>query len=212
MSLCSCIVSDSVGREEALDLEPPRLAVVEQPAPRVLQGRIGGGEVGDEVLVGVVEEQVVVDELVARDDAEEVDEALGGGADDGAHVVAADVGFEDGEVDVGVGVGGVVEAAARHGVGGAPEAEDAVDVEEVGEEGAVLVPALAGAGGPQHGGQLGERRVHLLLLTAQEGARRVQRGGEVRRRRHNTWLARCGSERSERVIDRVKWRLASCAR
>ena len=96
-----------------------------------------------------------MDELVARDDAEEVDEALGGGADDGAHVVAADVGFEDGEVDVGVGVGGVVEAAARDGVGGAPEAEDAVDVEEVGEEGAVLARQQR----LRHGRQRSERIV-----------------------------------------------------
>ena len=65
-----------------------------------------------ELGVGVAEVEVVVHERVARDDAEDVHEPLGGGADDGADAGAADVGLEDGEVDVGVGVGGVGEAAA----------------------------------------------------------------------------------------------------
>lgn len=41
------------------------------------------------------------------------------------------------------------EAAEGDGARGFPEVEDAVDVEEVLEEAAVLVPALAGAGGLQ---------------------------------------------------------------
>ena len=60
---------DAVGREEALDLAPPRLGVVEHPAPGFPEGCLGAGEVVDEVLVGVVEEQVVVDELLPGNDA-----------------------------------------------------------------------------------------------------------------------------------------------
>jgi hypothetical protein len=48
-----------------------------------------------------VEEEVVMVEMLPRDDAEEVDEALGGCPDDGSDVGAAGVGLEDVEVDVG---------------------------------------------------------------------------------------------------------------
>ncbi|OAY75206.1 hypothetical protein ACMD2_06425 [Ananas comosus] len=136
-------------------------------------------DVVGELGVGIVEEEVVVDERVARDDAEEVDEALGCGADERGDAGAAGAGVEDGEVDVGVGVGGVVEAAAGDGVGGAPEREDAVHADEVGEEGAVLVVALPGPRRPEHGHQRGERRVHELELAPQEGARRGEDRGEV---------------------------------
>ncbi|THG13820.1 hypothetical protein TEA_014298 [Camellia sinensis var. sinensis] len=47
-------------------------------------------------------------------------------------------GVEDGEADVGVGVGGVEEAAEGDGVRGCPELENAVDVNEMVEEAAVL--------------------------------------------------------------------------
>ena len=148
--------SDASGREEPLDLAAPGLGLLEQPLARVPDGLLGPRQVSHEVLVRVVEEQVVVYDLLARDDAEEVDEPLGFVPNDGGDTGAADVGLEYGEVDVGVGVGGVVEAAPAHGVGGRPEVEDPVDLEEVGEEGAVLVPALARACGAQHGGEGGE--------------------------------------------------------
>jgi hypothetical protein len=115
-----------------------------------------------------VEEQVVVDELLPRDDAEEVDQPLGLGAHDGGDVVAAGAGVEDGEVHVRVGVGGVVQPAPRHRVRRAPRPQDAVHVQEVRQEGAVLVPALAGARGAKDGGELGQSRVGLLLLAAKE--------------------------------------------
>ncbi|CAL5020361.1 unnamed protein product [Urochloa decumbens] len=189
---------DACGWEEALDLPAPGLVVAEHPLARVLERRLGPRQVGGEVVVRIVEQQVVVDELLARDDAEEVDEALGVVPHDAGDVGAAGVRLEDGEVDVGVGVGGVVEAAARHGVGRGPEAEDAVDVEEVVEEGAVLVPALAGAGGAEDGGEPRQRRVHRGLLAAQERARRGQGvlQGSPRRRRHG----QCGG-----LLGRVRW-------
>lgn len=63
-----------------------------------------------ELVVGVVEEEVVVDEGLSRDDAEEMDQALGSVADVGADEVAAGGRVEDGEVDVRVGVGGVASS------------------------------------------------------------------------------------------------------
>lgn len=111
-----------------------------------------------------------MDEGLAGDDAEEVDEALGGVAHVAADGVAAGGGVEDGEVDIGVGVGGVEEAAEGDGVGGVPELEDAVDVDEVVEEAAVLVPALSGADGAEDGDKGGEVGVDGLELSAEERA------------------------------------------
>lgn len=105
----------------------------------------------DELGVGVFEEEEVVDEWLAGDDAEEVDEALGVGADVAADYISAGGGRrEDSEVDVGVRIGGVEEAAEADGVGGSPDLEDTVDADEMVEEATVLVPALAGAGLLQH--------------------------------------------------------------
>lgn len=123
----------------------------------------------DEFRIRVFEEDVVVDQRLARDDAEEVDEAFGGGADVVADCVAAGGGIEDGEVDVGVGVGGVEEAAEGDGVGGFPELENAVDIEEVVEEAAVLVPALARTDGAEDGEEGGEVDVDGFELAAEEG-------------------------------------------
>nr|GME05115.1 hypothetical protein PanWU01x14_097090 [Ipomoea batatas] len=68
--------------------------------------------------------EVVVDEGLAGNDAEEVNQALGGVSDVGAYGVAAGGGVEDGKVDVGV---------------------------RVFEETPVLMPALPGANGAQDG-------------------------------------------------------------
>ncbi|KAG9441996.1 hypothetical protein H6P81_017850 [Aristolochia fimbriata] len=126
--------------------------------------RLGVSEVEEELLVvGVTEEEAVVDEGVAGDDAEEVGEVLGVGADVPADGVAAGGGgVEDGEVDVGVGVGGVEEAAEGDGVGGAPQLEDTVDAKEVVEEAAVLVGALSGAQRTEDSNQGRETRVRLF--------------------------------------------------
>lgn len=68
---------DAVGGEEPLELASPGLFLVEHAAARVTDGLLGPAQVGDEVRVVIVEEQVVVDELLARDDAEEVHEPHG---------------------------------------------------------------------------------------------------------------------------------------
>lgn len=112
-----------------------------------------------------------MDQGLAGDHAEHVDEPLGLGADVAADVLAAGGGgVEDGEVDVGVGVGGVEEAAEGDGGRGVPEGQDAVDVEEVVEEGAVLVPALVGADGAEEGDEGGKVRVDGREVAGEERA------------------------------------------
>ncbi|URD73978.1 hypothetical protein MUK42_09799 [Musa troglodytarum] len=162
-------------RDQRPQLTPPRLRLVERAL--LLSGSERGLralEVLDELVVGVAEEEVVVDEGLARHDAEEVHEALRRVANDAADAVSAGAGVEDGEVDVGVGVGGVVEAAAGDGIGGAPQLEDAVDVGEVGEEAAVLVIALASAGGTEDGDEGGQIGIYLVQLLSEERPRGLE--------------------------------------
>lgn len=162
--------SDPIRGEETLQLLPPRFMLLNliliSPVVGVSQRDLRLFEVLSELGVGVVEEKVVVNERLSRDDAEHVDEPLGGVADVAANDVAAGGGVEDGEVDVGVGVGGVEEAAEADGVLGVPELEDLVDVDEVVEEAAVLVPALPGSHGAQHRDQRRKLGVHALQLPA----------------------------------------------
>lgn len=91
-----------------------------------------------------------------------MDEVFGVVADVGANGVAASGGVEDGEVDVGVGIGGVEEAGEGDGGRGTPKVEDAVDVHQVVEEAAVLVPAFTGTHRPEHRYKGGEVGVHLI--------------------------------------------------
>lgn len=122
-----------------------------------------------EFRISILKQQIVVDDWLPGDDAEQVNQALSFVADVGADDVAAGGGIEDGEVDVGVGVGRVEEAAEGDGGRGLPQVEDAVDVDEVVEEGAVLVPALAGADGAEDGHQRREVGVDSVELVPEEG-------------------------------------------
>nr|GMD32770.1 AAA+ ATPase domain-containing protein [Ipomoea batatas] len=88
------------------------------------RGGVGEREVLCDFRIGVLEQEVVVDEGLAGNDAEEMNQALGGVSDVGAYGVAAGGGVEDGKVDVGV---------------------------RVFEETPVLMPALPGANGAQDG-------------------------------------------------------------
>jgi hypothetical protein len=97
----------------------------------------------------------------------------------------------------------VVEAAARHGVGRAPQAEDPVHVQEVRQERAVLVPALAGARSAQHGGEARQRRVNVRLFAPQERARHRQRVGQGPRRRRRR--RGCCSRRGDEILGYVRW-------
>lgn len=115
-----------------------------------------------------------MDEGLTGDDTEEVNEPLGRFTHVGANRVAAGGRIEDGEIDVGVGVGGVEKAAEADGLGGIPELEDAVDVEKVIEEAAVLMPALSGTDRAEDGDEAGEVDVYGLELAAEEGPGGVQ--------------------------------------
>ncbi|MED6166080.1 hypothetical protein PIB30_105579, partial [Stylosanthes scabra] len=57
-----------------------------------------------ELFVGVYEEEVIVDEWLPWNDAEEVDEALSLVVDVAGNNIAVTGRVEDGEVDIGVGV------------------------------------------------------------------------------------------------------------
>lgn len=115
-----------------------------------------------------------MDEGLTGDDTEEVNEALGRFTHVGANRVTAGGRIENGEIDVGVRVGGVEKAAEADGVGGIPELEDTVDVEEVIKEAAVLMPALTGSDGAEYGDEVGEVDVYGLELAAEEGPGGVQ--------------------------------------
>lgn len=108
-----------------------------------------------------------------------MDQALGRVADVAAHGVAAGGRIEDGEVDVGVGISGVEEAAKANRVLGFPELENFVDVDKVVEEAAVFVPALAGADGAEDGDEGGEFWVDGFEFTAEERTGGFQKGLEV---------------------------------
>lgn len=124
----------------------------------------------DELLIRVLKEEKVMNEGLPGNDAEEVNQPLCGGADVGANSVAADGrGWEYGEIDVGIGVGRVEEAAEADGVGGLPHLEYAVDAEEVVEEATVLVPALAGTRRAKHRHKAWQVLVNGFELAAQEG-------------------------------------------
>lgn len=96
-----------------------------------------------ELCVGVVEQKVVMDERLSGDNAEQVNQAFRSLPDMGANDFAACGRIKDGKIDIGIGISGVKEAAEADRVRGLPYLENAVDVNQVFEKGAVLVPALA---------------------------------------------------------------------
>ena len=100
-----------------------------------------------------------MDKGLPGDDAQHVDKALR---------FLADVATND-EVDARVGVGGVEEAVEADKVGGSPKLEDAVDVDEVVKEAAMLVPALIGVHKAEKGEKGREVVVDRAKFTLEEG-------------------------------------------
>ncbi|KAK3003488.1 hypothetical protein RJ639_018819 [Escallonia herrerae] len=98
-----------------------------------------------------------MNETVPGDNTEQVDQTLGRIAHMAPNSVPAGGRVEDGKVNVGVRISGVKEATKADRVLRLPELEDAVGVDEVVEEAAVLVPALACADGSEEGDQVGRR-------------------------------------------------------
>lgn len=72
-----------------------------------------------------------MDKRLTVDDAEKVHEPLRLGADERGNVGTGGVGIEDGEIDVGVGICGVEEAAECDVIRCGPKFEDTVNLDEV---------------------------------------------------------------------------------
>jgi len=118
------------------------------------------------------------DHLVSRHDTKDVHQLLGFIPDESPEDAPVDIRGEDGQVDVGVGVGRVGEAAQGDDVGAAPELEDVVGVEEVLVEGAVLVPALPGGARLEDLEEAGEAGVDGGVVAAEVGAALEEFGGQ----------------------------------
>ena len=97
MASLDVLHNNAISGENAVKLLPPRLITVEEGlVSGGGEGGLGGGEVVDEFGVGVVEKEVVVDERLPGDDAEEVNKPLGGMANVGGDGVAPSGRVEDG--------------------------------------------------------------------------------------------------------------------
>ena len=86
----------------------------------------------------------------------------------GTHSVTASRGIEDGEIDIGIGVGRVEKATKANRVRGFPEFENLIDIDEVIEKAAVFVPALAGAYRTQDGDKGRKISVDRFELSPEE--------------------------------------------
>lgn len=113
-----------------------------------------------------------MDEGLAWNHAEEMDEVFGSVADVVADGVSGGGGIENGEIDVGVGVGRVEEGAEADGFLGLPELVNPVHVHQMVQEAAMLVPALAGPHRPEKRYEGRQLWVDGFKLTPEEGTSR----------------------------------------
>lgn len=171
----------------------------------------------DEFRIGVVEKKIVVNQRLPRDDTEQMNQSLRRVADMATNNIAASGRIEDGEIDVGIGVSRVEEAAQTNRLWRFPDLENSVDIDKMIEEGAVLVPALAGADGAEDGDERRKVRVNLFELAAEEGTNRVQKSLKVKvlrqrliggRRRHGGEKEECRPENeSEMAAGKMKMKI-----
>ena len=82
-----------------------------------------------QLIVTAPEDEIIVDEGLPRDDTKQMYELLGRIAHVGPDGVAASGGVEDGEIDIGIGVCRVEEAAETYRFLGLPELENLVHVD-----------------------------------------------------------------------------------
>lgn len=139
----------------------------------VLQRCLGNFEVIDEFRIGVVEKKIVMNQRLPRDDTEQMNQSLRSLADMASNNITASGRIENGEIDIGIGIRRVEETAQTHRLLRFPDFENTVDIDEVIEEGAVLVPALAGADGAEDGDERRKVRVYLFELAAKERTNRA---------------------------------------
>lgn len=96
----------------------------------------------NELGIRVLKDELIMDEGLPRDDAEEVDETLGSITDISSDSFTASGGIKDGKIDIGVGVSRVEEATKADSIRGTPEFKDTINVDEMFKEAAMLMPAL----------------------------------------------------------------------
>lgn len=70
------------------------------------------------------------------------------------------------------------ETAAGYRVWGSPELEDAVDVDEMAEEAAILVPAFACTDGTEEGNKARKGGIDNVKLRAEEREGNIKNGEE----------------------------------
>lgn len=87
--------------------------------------------------------------------------------------IAAGRWIENSKIDVGIGIRRVEEAAQTNRLLSFPDFENSVDINEVIEERAVLVPTLAGTDGTEDRDERGKVRVYLFKFTAKERTNRA---------------------------------------
>ena len=133
-----------------------------------------------ELVIQIAEENVVMDEGVTRDNAEEVDKTLSGSPNEAGEKITTACGrVKNGQVNIRIGVHGMKEATAGDRIRGTPEFEDAVDIDEVAKEAAVLVPALACTNRTEDGDEAREDWINNLQLRSEERKGSIQKGREV---------------------------------
>ncbi|KAK2966981.1 hypothetical protein RJ640_009665 [Escallonia rubra] len=160
-------------------LPPSFLSVIHVLLLGIFQRNLGTRQVLNKFRISVAEQKMIMNETLAGYSTEQVDQTLGRITHMAPNSVPAGGRVEDGKVDVGVRISGVKEATKADRVLRLPELEDAVDVDEVVEEAAVLVPALACADGSEDGDQGRQALVDGFELSAEEGTGGFQEGLEV---------------------------------
>jgi hypothetical protein len=143
---------NTISRKNRLDLLPPVFVFIKNPLLLSISDRnFRFLEVLDDLFIRILEEKIVVDERLTRHYTEEVDQPLSRLANVSSDSFAAGGRIENGEIDIGVGVSRVEETKQANSLLCFPEFVNSVHIDEVIEEAAMLVPALAGADGAQDG-------------------------------------------------------------
>ncbi|PON87740.1 hypothetical protein TorRG33x02_164350 [Trema orientale] len=103
--------NNPISRDKASHLLPPRFFFVKQSFfLGIFNRNLRTLDVFNEFRVSIMKKKIVMNERLPRDNTKQVDQPLGGFTHVSLNDVAPRGGVEDGEVDIGVGVGRVEEA------------------------------------------------------------------------------------------------------
>lgn len=122
----------------------------------------------NKLRIRVLKDELFMNKGLSWDDAEEVDEALGFISDISSDGVTAGGGIKDGEVDIGVGISRVKEAAKADSITNTPEFENTINVNKVIKEASVFMPTLPCAYRAEDSHQGREFGVDVFKLAAEE--------------------------------------------